>query len=190
MALGNYFDVVRRESAGRMWQPRAVLLFVCIWIFYLHLKDPLYGDITAGLNLAIHEAGHAFFGWYGDFIGIAGGTIMQLMAPLITMFMFYRQRDHFGVAIALCWLATNLFGVAAYAADARAGELPLVTIGSGDPDHDWYIMLAETNLLNYDKVIGGIIRGMGILAFGSGIGFGWWVVLQMRKLTSVGDGDS
>ena len=35
----------------------------------------------------------------------------------------------------------------AHAADARAGDLPLVGLGGGDPEHDWFIMLAETDLL-------------------------------------------
>jgi len=182
-----FFEAARQESAGKIWQPRALLLLICTWIFYRHLKDPLYGGIAKGLNLAIHEAGHVVFGFFGiDFLGVAGGTILQLAAPLIAAWMFYKQRDHFGIAIASCWLATNFFDVAVYAADARAGQLPLVSIGGGDPEHDWFIMLAETNLLNYDKVIGGLFTAAGVLSFLTGIGFGGWLVVQMRR--PAGDG--
>lgn len=170
-----------------MWLPRALLLAVCAWIFYQHLNDPLYGGVAKGINLAIHEAGHALFGWFGDFIGVAGGTILQLAAPMIAMWMFHKQRDPFAIAIALCWLATNFFDVAAYAADARAGQLPLVSLGGGDPEHDWFIMLAETGLLNYDVVIARAIRGLGVLSFVVGIGWGARIVAGLRTATRQGD---
>jgi hypothetical protein len=180
MQVTKFFDDARQSAAGKLWQPRALLLAICCWIFWRHLQNPLYGGIVKGLNLAIHELGHVVFGFLGDFMAIAGGTILQLAIPLVGFWMFYRQRDYFAIAVALCWLGTNFFDVAAYAADARAGQLPLVSIGGGDPEHDWFIMLAETNLLYYDKVIGGLFRGLGILSFGAGLTFGIWVLNQMR----------
>jgi hypothetical protein len=168
-------------KSDQLWQPRALLLAICAWIFYRHLQDPLYGGIVKGLNLAIHEIGHVLFGFAGDFIGIAGGTILQLAAPCFAFWMFYRQRDFFAIAIALCWLGTNFFDVAAYAADARAGDLPLVSIGGGDPEHDWFIMLAETDMLNHDKQIGGVFRALGVLSFVAGLSYGVWTLMQMRK---------
>ena len=163
-----------------MWQPRALLLVVCGWIFFQHLRDPLYGGIIKGLNLALHEIGHIIFGWFGELIGIAGGTIFQLAAPIIAGVLFYRQRDFFAIAIALCWLGTSFFDVAVYAADARAGDLPLVSLGGGDPQHDWFILLAESNLLYKDQLVGGIFRTLGVLSFLAGLGFGGWVVQEMR----------
>ena len=115
-----FFDDARRWAAGKMWQPRAALLVLCAFVFLRHLEDPAYSGIVKGLNLAIHEIGHVLFGFAGAFIGIAGGTILQIAAPLIAGWMFYRQRDYFAIAIALCWLATSFFDVAVYAADARA----------------------------------------------------------------------
>lgn len=179
--LTAFFDDARSSASGKMWQPRAALLVFCTWIFLRHLKDPLYGGIVKGLNLAIHEIGHVLFGFIGEFISIAGGTILELAAPLIAFWMFYRQRDYFAIAIALCWLGTAFFDVGVYAADARAGDLPLVGIGTADPEHDWFIMLAETDLLNHDKTIGGFFRLMGVLSFAAGLGFGTWMVMQMRN---------
>jgi hypothetical protein len=174
--MQSFLDEARAWSEGKHWVPRALLLLICAWIFYQHLQDPLYGGIVKGLNLAIHEIGHVLFGFVGDFIGIMGGTILQLAAPLITVWMFYRQRDFFAIAIALCWLGTSFFDVAVYAADARAGDLPLVGLGGGDPEHDWFIMLAETDLLNHDQAIGGMFRWLGIASFVAGLGFGAWLL--------------
>ena len=180
MQLGNFLDDVRQSSPGKLWQPRALLLVLCGWIFWRHLQDPLYGGIVKGINLGIHELGHVAFAFLGEFIGIAGGTILQLALPLVAFVMFYRQRDHFAIAIAFCWLATNFFDVAAYASDARAGQLPLVSIGGGDAEHDWFVMLAETDLLYKDQLIGGVFRLLGILSFAAGLAFGLWVIKQMR----------
>jgi len=32
-------------------------------------------------NLIIHEAGHFFFSFFGEFIHAAGGTLMQILFP-------------------------------------------------------------------------------------------------------------
>ena len=180
IALSSFFDEARKTAPGKSWQPRALLLVACAWIFLRHLRDPLYGGIVKGLNLGIHELGHVVFAVLGDFAGIAGGTLLQLALPLIAFWMFYRQRDYFAIAIAFCWLATNFFDVAVYAADARAQDLPLVSIGGGEPEHDWFFMLAEMNLLNYDTMIGGLFRMLGMLSFAAGLTFGAWVIRQMR----------
>jgi hypothetical protein len=177
----SFFAEAKVWARGRRWQLRALLLLVCAWILYQHLRDPLYGGIVKGLNLAIHEIGHVLFGFLGDFIGIAGGTLLQLAAPIIAGWLFYRQRDFFAIAIALCWLGTNFFDVAAYAADARAGDLPLVGIGAADPEHDWFIMLAETDLLYHDQRIGAFFKWLGIVSFAGGLGFGTWLLMQMKK---------
>ena len=175
-ALHGFLAEAKEWARGRMWVPRAVLLLICGWVFYQHLQDPLYGGIVKGLNLAIHEIGHVMFGFLGEFIGIAGGTILQLAAPALTVWLFYRQRDFFAIAVALCWLGTSFFDVAVYAADARAGDLPLVGLGGGDPEHDWFIMLAETDLLYQDRAIGGFFRWLGILSFAAGLLFGGWLL--------------
>ena len=94
--------------------------------------------------------------------------------------MFSRQRDYYAIAIAFCWLGTNLFDVATYAGDARARQLPLVSVGGGDPEHDWFIMLLDMNLLNYDTVVGGLFRFAGVLSFVVGLGFGATLLQQMR----------
>lgn len=184
--MNEFFAEAREWSRGRHWLPRALLLLICAWIFYRHLQDPMYGGIAKGLNLAIHEIGHVLFGFIGEFIGIMGGTLLQIAAPITAAWLFYRQRDFFAIAVALCWLGTSFFDVAVYAADARAGDLPLVGLGGADPEHDWFIMLAETDLLNHDQQIGGLFRMLGIISFLAGLTFGAWLTRSAAMLrTSV-----
>ena len=119
------------------------------------------------LDFLIHEAGHPIFGLFlPQFIGILGGTLMQLAMPaaFTTYFLWFR-RDVYAACVTGVWLSENLFGsVAAYIGDARARVLPL----HGGPYviHDWNYLLGKLGLLEWDRVIAGAVRGAGILLFG------------------------
>ena len=177
--LNRITDNAAEWARGRNPWGRLALLAWMAWIFARHLADPQYGSLIAGLNLGIHELGHFVFAAFGDFMAAAGGTLLQVLAPLIGAAMFLRQRDWFAVSFAFAWLGTNFFGIAPYAADARARALPLVTPGPGDPIHDWYYMLAQLGWLQHDWLIGRSFRMLGILAMAGGIAFGAWLVRRM-----------
>lgn len=174
---------IAEEAAGwaRGKNPwvRLPLLLWMTWIFAHHLFDADYGSLIGGLNLGIHELGHFVFGVFGDFMTAAGGTLLQIIAPLVAIIMFHRQRDWFAISFALAWLGTNFYGIAPYAADARARTLPLVTPGPGDPIHDWYFMLARLGWLQHDELIGRFFRMCGTLAMITGIVFGAWLIWKM-----------
>ena len=168
-------------ARGRNGWVRLPLLLWFAWILVRHLRDRSYDSLFGGLNLGIHEAGHLLFGWLGEFLGIAGGTILQLAAPVIAGVLFRRQRDWFAVAVASCWLATNLFEVARYAGDARARRLPLVSPTSGDPIHDWGYLLGRMGLLRHDLAIAGGLRFLAAVAMLAGLAAGCWLVWHMVR---------
>ncbi len=172
-------------AQGRNGWVRLPVLLWFAWILRGHLTDPDYQSLFGGLDLAIHEAGHLVFGYLGEFLGVAGGTIVQLAAPLVSAALFRRQRDWFGIAVAGCWLSVNLFDVARYAGDARAQQLPLVSPTSGDPIHDWGYMLGRLGMLHDDVVIARGIRGLAIVTMLAGLAAGAWLVWRMiRSRTS------
>ena len=109
------------------------------------------------VDLAIHEAGHLVFGWGGEVTTALGGTLLQLMAPLVFAGYFGWRRDWHAVSVPLWWTGQSCWNVARYVADARAQELPLV----GGGEHDWAFLLAEWNLLGRDEAIARAIRVMG-----------------------------
>ena len=118
----------------------------------------------------------------------AGGTITQCLAPMASIFVFHRQRDYFGISVCLCWLATNLWGVATYCGDARALQLPLVAPGmglmpSGDGSilHDWNHMLGVTGLLRHDTTIALLFQIAAVASMGVGLVFGGWLLWRMAK---------
>ncbi len=113
-------------------------------------------------NLIIHEAGHPLFSWLGDFMGAAGGTLLQLLVPFLLAMGFYVRRQPVGYAIFLMVLWENLIYVSWYMSTARSLEGQFVAIGSGggmdgseiDPNmHDWHNMFSRLGLLQYDTRI-------------------------------------
>ena len=159
----------------------APLLLVLLFFFVRHLGDPLYSSLFDGLNLVIHESGHLALGWFGEWIGIAGGTIFQLGIPALVGFMFYRQGDYYAMAFVLFWMGTNLVDVGIYVADARARALPLVSPTTGEPLHDWYYLLSRAGLLRQYRLLGGVARALGLISMGLSLTWGGWMLTVMRN---------
>jgi hypothetical protein len=176
----------KREDAaswatGRMWWPRALLLAYLAYAGWRHYTDPEYGSIFSGITLAIHELGHVLFGFLGEWLGVAGGSIAQLAAPIAVAWILYRQRDYFGVAVGGAWLSMSLSNLAVYVADARAEELPLYSLGGGDPVHDWNYLLGSLHLLAHDARIAGMVRAGALLCLAGSVALGAWLCVVMAR---------
>lgn len=117
------------------------------------------GTLLDGVDLAIHETGHLLFGPFGEFIGFAGGTLLQLIMPATFVVYFARRGDEHAASVALWWVGQNCGHIAYYAADARAQELPLV----GGGEHDWNYLLGRLGLLARDQAISRAIVFLGVL---------------------------
>jgi hypothetical protein len=161
---------------------RLPLLVYFTLVFRNHLANPFYFPFIGGLNLGIHELGHYLWAPAGEFWAVLGGSLTQCLVPIVMAYLFHRQRDYFAIAIALCWLSTNLFSVATYAADALTQQLPLVSPGSDDPDHDWSYLLTRWNRLSHARDFGNVFRATASLTMVAGLAFGAWILWRMRKL--------
>ena len=191
-----FFAAAKEWCQGRMPWFRAVLWIYLGATFLRHLgSDGPYRSLFDGINLGIHEFGHAIFRPLGEWFHIAGGTIVQLAAPIAGGAMFWRQKDFFGLSVALCWLATNLWGVSIYMGDARALELPLVapgmgmmpggdTSGMGGIIHDWNYLLGAPGLLKYDTFFAGSLATLAVIVMGAGLVFGGWLLVEMMRSKS------
>jgi hypothetical protein len=120
------------------------------------------------INLPFHEAGHVIFRPFGQFITSLGGTLGQLLMPLICMgTLLLKTRDPFGASVALWWFGENFLDIAPYMNDARAGDLPLLggNFGHSSPYgfHDWEYLLTESNIIEYDHILARIVFVIGTI---------------------------
>lgn len=122
-------------------------------------------------NLAFHEAGHLFFRILGDTASLYGGTLGQLVFPVVTGVVLWRRREPLGFALAGIWFFENFLNIAVYMADARAQVLPLV----GGGDHDWFNILSRWNALASDTSLARKLRAIGWMGM---IGMWGWLGLR------------
>ncbi len=126
-------------------------------------------------NLMFHEAGHAVFGWAGYYTQVLGGTIGELLVPLLCTLFFVRRGETTAVAFCAFWGFENLLYVAAYMADARRLALPLV----GSDESDWTILFTHWGVLGDDRAIAAVTRGLGWMGMLVTVGwFAWMAVTR------------
>jgi hypothetical protein len=154
-------DPERRARQG-------LTIFLALYGAFLAFTPDHY-SLVDSLDLAIHEAGHPLFGIFGEFIGYAGGTLMQLLIPVVFLGYFLRRGDRHAATVMLWWIAQNLWNISRYVADARTQELPLV----GGGEHDWAYLLGELGLLRRDRVIADAVHFVGVILFGVSCLWGW-----------------
>lgn len=149
------------------WQPvpRALLgVWLAFYAFFLiglaaGWDFPKYMDLVF---VPVHEGGHLIFRWFGEFIAVAGGTFTQLAAPFALAVYFAFRRQAQGVAFCAFFFFEQCLPIATYMADARAQELPLLTVGDAEyVIHDWNYLFGRLGLLAHDTQIASLTRTIG-----------------------------
>lgn len=178
---------------------RAVfLLLLALWGLHL-LRLPIDGrDGGEGLggsfmhliNLPFHEAGHTVFSMFGSFLHVLGGTLGQLLVPLVILGAFLQRRDPFGAGVGLWWLGESLIDCAPYIFDARAGQLMLLggVTGQEMPGyHDWEVILGGLGWLSYDHAIARGAWLLGLLCMGAAVAWGGYVLWRQWVCAGYGE---
>lgn len=153
-----------KDTAGQSWQPvsglavigLALLLGIILWLQYLTVDQWVY--LLDSANLAIHEAGHPLIGLFSRRLEVYGGTLFQLVFPLLFAGYFWRHRQTAAWSATLIWFGENLLNVGRYMADARAHKLPL----AGGGHHDWMEIFGRWGVLTSDTTIAAITRFIGL----------------------------
>ena len=170
---------------------RAVGLLLLIWIAFRVLGQGLTlasGGVVAflhGVNLVFHEAGHLIFGFFGQFVGVLGGSLNQVLIPAICVVAFLRTHQGASAAVAVFWTGQSLADVAVYAADGRAMALPLLAEGL---IHDWNYILGHTGLLQHAEAIGRLMFGAGALLMLGALAFLALDLLRLWQAAAAGSG--
>src|SRR5881296_2670802 len=129
-----------------------------------------------------YEGGHLIFSPFGRFMMVLGGSLGQLLMPLICLgaFLFYNN-DAFGATVALWWFAESLMDLSPYINDARDLQLILLggVTGQEVEGHDWEYLLANLGWSQYDHTLAHAAYSIGI--YFMVLAFLWGALLLYRQ---------
>jgi hypothetical protein len=150
------------------WVKFALVAALAIWTIQF-ARTPLSDDAMDSFlhlpDLVFHEAGHIIFSPFGRFITVLGGSLMQVLVPVVAAVAFIKQEDPYSAAICGWWAGQNLIDLAPYIADARALQLILLGghTGAEVEGHDWEYILTQLRVTHLDHQIGMTAYAIGLL---------------------------
>ena len=179
--------VESRPDAMVFWGRVAIFAALFVWGWYFILLNyrsaEIMGSFLHRVDLVFHEAGHVFFMPFGQFMAILGGTLGQLIMPIVVIVaLIVTSNDTFGGSVGLWWLGQSLMDCAPYIADARALQLQLVGGGTGADRpgaHDWENILLDLNMIQHDTKIAACVHVLGALVML--LAFAWGAYILSRQ---------
>jgi hypothetical protein len=165
----------------------ALLVLLAIWGLRLSLMDISDGEIGSsfmhGILLLIHEAGHVFFRILGEFMGVAGGSLAQVLLPAgIGIAFLVKNRDPYGASVCFWWAGVSLIDLAPYIYDAVQPQLMLLSGTTGeDGFHDWIYLFDHLGGLRHSQGWGRFVRVLGIVTSFAALAWGGWGVWQQWR---------
>ena len=140
------------------------------------------------IDLIFHEAGHILFIPFGRFMSILGGSLFQVLMPLIVMFTFLiKNHNPFGASVGLWWAGQSLMDLAPYIDDAIDQKLVLLggRTGADSPgNHDWTNILIDLDMLEKHRSIANLANDGGSLIIVLAIV--WGAVVLKRQYANRG----
>lgn len=137
------------------------------------------------VNLPFHEAGHVIFSFFGRFMHVFGGSLMQWLVPLTVTVAFLLKRNPFAASVCLWWCGESLIDIAPYINDARAGQLMLlggVTGSEVEDYHDWEVILRSLGLLHQDHAIAWTAHILGAVLMSAAFLWSGYVVYRQYRM--------
>ena len=152
----------------------------------------LRAPIDAGMNsfvhlidLVFHEAGHIIFSPFGEFMTVLGGSLMQILVPLVCAGAFlFQQDDPFGASVCVWWAGESLMDLAPYINDSR--ELKLMLLGgpaNAVEGHDWEAILTSLGWLHLDHAIARGAWWVAASTMIAGLTWGGMTILGQRDVS-------
>lgn len=175
-------------TATGWWGRVALAVLLAVWGARLAAMDVPNGEMASSFMHAIlqpiHEAGHVLFMPFGEFLTIAGGSLFQLLLPLICAAAFLvRNHDPFGAAVGLWWCGSSFLDLAPYVHDAANPQLILLTGETGaDGPHDWIYLLDRLGRVARSPIYGATFHGIGVVLMA--LALAWITVLLWKARLS------
>ncbi|MGD2100151.1 MAG: zinc ribbon domain-containing protein [Desulfobacterales bacterium] len=171
--IKNLFFHVNTEANPWILAGRSIVfVIILIWSFKFILP-PMKSQYAMEsfwhlVNLPFHEAGHLIFRPFGRLMTSLGGSLGQLLMPLVCLVVFLiKTRDTFAAAFTMWWFGENFLDLAPYINDARSLTLPLLGGNSGRTSpygfHDWEFILKEIGWIKHDHALAHFAHTLGCL---------------------------
>ncbi len=180
----------RVDSTSWVWRATLTALFT-LWggSFIIGGVDweSIGSSFLHNVNLPFHEFGHVLFMPFGRFMTILGGSLFQILLPLIFLWAFsFQQRDNFAASIMLWWCGQNFIDVAPYIKDAPYRTIPLIR-GMGEEAHDWGNLLTMTGQLDSANTLANMSFAMGSLIIVLAMIWAIALTLKIKRLADSAD---
>jgi hypothetical protein len=185
--------VPERTDPILFWGRIALYVAFFVWGWYFILLDFRTGEIGDSfmhrINLVFHEAGHVIFMPLGNFMMTLGGSLGQLLMPIIVMVaLIWKNRDSFGASIGLWWVGQSLMDLAPYINDARDLQLMLLGGGTGADRPgilDWENILLDLRLIEHDRQIAWVADALGTIFVLTALCWGAYILYLQYQKSSV-----
>jgi len=149
------------DAAGRLAGLAALIVLTALVLSNgLALPSGMILNFLHLVDLVFHEAGHVIFGFFGRFMAVLGGSLNQVLIPVLCTAVFVWRTQLGSAAVTLFWAGQSICDVAVYVADGRALALPLLAEGL---IHDWNFILGTLGLLNAAESLGRLTFALGAL---------------------------
>lgn len=187
--LGEAFLYMPAQVPKEAFYARALMLATfALWGGYFITAgvnwEKIGSSFLHAVNLPFHEFGHILFMPFGTFVMFLGGSLFQILLPLICMCVFvFKQRDTFAGSIMLWWCGQNFIDVSPYIADAQYRALPLVG-GGGEESHDWGNILTMLDALESTQTVANCSFGIGVIVIIAALIWGVIILKAQWKSTA------
>ena len=181
------FYVPEQADAAFVYGRAILLAAIAFYGVKLALMDIPSWEMASSLihlpMVPIHEFGHLLFRPFGEFMTLLGGSLFQIVLPLIFGGIFLiKNRDPYAASVMLWWSAIAVMDVAPYIYDAWAPQHVLLTGRTGDTgSHDFIDTLGDLGLLHKAQPIGRGVHAFGVIAMLIALAWGAWLVWQQQR---------
>ncbi len=185
--IAAFLQVPEKASKETFYARLGLLIAFGVWGFYFISAgvdwEKIGSSFMHNINLPFHEFGHLLFIPLGEFMMILGGSLFQVLLPLLLTLVFvFKQKDTFAGSITLWWCGQSFIDVSPYIADAQYRSLPLVG-GGGEESHDWGNLLTMLDALEHAPAVANASFAFGSFIILVALAWrGWILKLQRQRL--------
>ena len=149
----------------------ALLWLVAAWYawqflgFDISVPEDMPASFLYSAIVPFHEFGHLLFRPLGDFLHVAGGSLLQFLMPLgFGIYFVLWRHDNLAGWLMLWWEGSQWVNLAPYCYDAKKPSMILLTGRTGDTGaHDYVDMLGDLGLLHRAHEVAAVMKYFGVL---------------------------